>query len=246
MPRGTAQLVTVLVLGGLTIFATCASAQELAPLWGTSSTSILALNSFAFEPYDQPSNMMYTSFPANGIERFCPNASCTFVASVQLPTGAVVTAVELDALDTDPGAQVDADFAVCPALLPACIPLVTVGTGIAYIGGPILVPGTLTTPFTVNNQIETLVVEMRLGFANGICSFAGFRIVYGLQVSPAPGTATFGDVSTGHWAFQHIEALAASGITVGCTGSLYCPDRNLTRAEMAVFLSKALGLHWPN
>ncbi len=49
---------------------------------------------------------------------------------------------------------------------------------------------------------------------------------------------------TGHWAFQHIEALAASGITAGCSATEYCPDAPLTRAQMAVFLAKALGLHW--
>jgi len=64
------------------------------------------------------------------------------------------------------------------------------------------------------------------------------------QVSAAPGTASFNDVPTGHWAFRHIEALSASGITAGCGGGSFCPDTKLTRAEMAVFLAKALGLHY--
>ncbi len=64
------------------------------------------------------------------------------------------------------------------------------------------------------------------------------------QISPAPATATFNDVPTGHWAFQHIEAVASSGITSGCSASAYCPDQPITRAQMAVFLAKALGLHW--
>jgi hypothetical protein len=51
-------------------------------------------------------------------------------------------------------------------------------------------------------------------------------------------------VPTGHWAFRFIEALADSGITAGCGGGSFCPDNTLTRAEMAVFLSKALGLHY--
>jgi hypothetical protein len=40
--------------------------------------------------------------------------------------------------------------------------------------------------------------------------------------------------------------LAASGITAGCSTAppLYCPDDPLTRGQMAVFLSKALGLHF--
>jgi hypothetical protein len=63
-------------------------------------------------------------------------------------------------------------------------------------------------------------------------------------VSPAPGSATFGDVPTSHPFFQFIEALVASGITAGCGGGNYCPDAPLTRGQMAVFLSKALGLHF--
>jgi hypothetical protein len=64
------------------------------------------------------------------------------------------------------------------------------------------------------------------------------------QVSPAPSVATFSDVPTNHPQFQFIEALEASGITVGCGGGDYCPDSPLTRGQMAVFLAKALGLYW--
>ena len=43
----------------------------------------------------------------------------------------------------------------------------------------------------------------------------------------------------------YIEAIAAAGITSGCNPPIndkYCPDRNLTRGEMAVLLAKTLGL----
>jgi len=52
-------------------------------------------------------------------------------------------------------------------------------------------------------------------------------------------------VPTGHPFFQFIEALAAAGITGGCGNGNYCPDNPVTRGQMAVFLAKALGLHWP-
>lgn len=39
----------------------------------------------------------------------------------------------------------------------------------------------------------------------------------------------------------NIEAIAAAGITTGCTDVLYCPADAVTRAEMAVFLIRALG-----
>jgi hypothetical protein len=77
-------------------------------------------------------------------------------------------------------------------------------------------------------------------------NFDSVRVYYTLQVSPAPAVASFGDVPKGHQFFRFIEALAASGITSGCQSSppLYCPDQALTRGQMAVFLSKALGLHF--
>jgi hypothetical protein len=64
-------------------------------------------------------------------------------------------------------------------------------------------------------------------------------------VSPAPETASFADVPNSDSGYQYIEALKASGITGGCGGPNYCPDSPLTRRQMAIFLSKALGLHWP-
>ncbi len=67
-------------------------------------------------------------------------------------------------------------------------------------------------------------------------------LYYKLQVSPAPGVASFSDVPTSYWAFQWIEALKASGITQGVTPTTYEPESNVTRAQMAVFLAKALGL----
>jgi len=61
-----------------------------------------------------------------------------------------------------------------------------------------------------------------------------------------PSAPTFADVPDSHPFSQFIEALAASGITGGCGSGNFCPDNPLTRGQMAAFLSKALGLHWPN
>lgn len=72
------------------------------------------------------------------------------------------------------------------------------------------------------------------------------RLSWKRQVSPAPPGASFNDVPVNDTAFPFIEALVASGITAGCGGGNYCPDAPLTRRQMAVFLAKALGLHWPS
>jgi hypothetical protein len=76
--------------------------------------------------------------------------------------------------------------------------------------------------------------------------FGGVQITWHRQVSPPPATPTFADVPASDLAWPYVEALAASGITAGCGNGNYCPDATLTRRQMAVFLSKALGLHWPN
>ena len=65
-------------------------------------------------------------------------------------------------------------------------------------------------------------------------------------LGPAPSTAQFSDVPTTHPQFRFVEALTFAGITSGCGAGLFCPDAPLTRGQMAVFLSVALGLHWPN
>ncbi len=73
------------------------------------------------------------------------------------------------------------------------------------------------------------------------------RLLWHRQVSPAPAVASFDDVPTDHPFFQLIEAFRAAGITSGCNADppLYCPDAPVTRGQVAVFLSIALGLQWP-
>ena len=46
-----------------------------------------------------------------------------------------------------------------------------------------------------------------------------------------------------------IEMLAAAGVTMGCEVDAYCPSRAVTRAELATFLSRSIGLRpisWRN
>jgi hypothetical protein len=60
---------------------------------------------------------------------------------------------------------------------------------------------------------------------------------------PVQGTTTrFGDVAAGSTHAGAIEALARAGITNGCGNGNYCPDRPVTRAEMASFLTRTFPL----
>jgi S-layer homology domain len=81
---------------------------------------------------------------------------------------------------------------------------------------------------------------------DGSDKFNDVAIGYHRIVSAAPASPTFLDVPMSNPQFQFVEALAASGITVGCGGGNYCPNNPVTRGQMAVYLAKALGLHWPN
>ena len=66
---------------------------------------------------------------------------------------------------------------------------------------------------------------------------------YGSAYTPPVATGiVFGDVPTGSFAADWIEQLAIEGITGGCGDGNYCPDMNVTRAEMAVFLVRTFTL----
>jgi len=80
---------------------------------------------------------------------------------------------------------------------------------------------------------------------SGNVGFGGVVITWARTISEPPATATFGDVPTNYIYFKAIEALAASGITQSCGNGNFCPTQNVTRGEMAAFLARALGLHWP-
>ncbi|MBK9604186.1 MAG: S-layer homology domain-containing protein [Anaerolineales bacterium] len=58
-------------------------------------------------------------------------------------------------------------------------------------------------------------------------------------VPPAATGTAFADVSADHWAAAWIEQLVAEGITAGCGDGNYCPEAEVTRAQMAVFLLRS-------
>lgn len=78
------------------------------------------------------------------------------------------------------------------------------------------------------------------------CAFGSAIVVWRRTVSPGPAVATFTDVPTTDPRFRFVEAFVASGLATGCAPGRFCPDNGVTRGEMAVFLSTALGLHFPN
>lgn len=183
------------------------------------------------------------------------------LAPLSLPEGATIEKVCLYANDSDPG-----KFGYVRAVLiagklvpggegphvtaiPGAIAISTSDVGYGYYCSPPL-------SYTVRGKTDVDGDEILDAVAYSVLAYVplasqnslglgGVQITWKRPVSTPPSTPTFGDVPATDLAFPFIEALAASGITAGCAGGNYCPDATLTRRQMAVFLSKALGLHWP-
>jgi len=59
-------------------------------------------------------------------------------------------------------------------------------------------------------------------------------------VPPGPEEPTFGDVPADHWAYRHVEHAVACAIVSGYGDGNYHPDWDVTRAQMSVFVSRAI------
>jgi hypothetical protein len=172
------------------------------------------------------------------------NCDCAyrFATKLDLPAGAVIDFIGVNTATTADGAlgftlylrNESGGTPLASSSLPGHTSFAT-----DYLEGPlnILVPAN-------KDQAYVLVVDTASPSLYG--QYLGYvEIWWRRSVSDPPPTPTFGDVPGSHSFYKFVEALASSGITGGCGGGNYCPDSPLTRGQMAVFLSKALGLHWP-
>ncbi len=187
------------------------------------------------------------------------NGNQRWHASLPLPSGAVVTEVDLLVTDSDGASDITA------YLFGECFPVSSTGPhGAGYFwtaassgsagdsvipmtGSPLLLKGRgncSVGPSPVFDAYFYYYVGAYLETTSH--SLSGAAVKWYRSVSPAPLAATFGDVPTSHPFYQFVEALVASGVTAGCGSGNYCPDNPVTRGQMAVFLAKALGLHWPD
>jgi hypothetical protein len=246
--RLSLSLASMLLSGSLLAQATEPRALLPKPKsYGTDQISYYRVAASEFTLLDTTSGVVYTdtAYPtANNYERYSVGVPGWFVASPHLPSGAVVTYFELDSCDEDPVNDVVAYLSQCD-ILGHCNGLI----GMQSVNNAI--PCGFTSLDVSSNGLQvdnyrnqlTITVITQSGTSN--TRFAGVILGYKLQVSPPPLFADFNDVPTDHPYFQFIEALSNSGITAGCGNGDYCPDRAITRGEMAVFLAKALGLQWP-
>jgi hypothetical protein len=245
------------LLGAITLLGVAIEAMALevraeavdpaaARTFGTNSSIVHTISAHAFMP-ESDTDVSNLTYRGSSLARACNGGPCLLVAPVSLPAGAVLESFELDACDGSAIGQVRAEFIRVPAPTSAIQQVGLVQTGDAAISNPecALFPAPLTA-LTIDNRNNNYKVAVDLTGGNINTSFQAVRVFYRLQTSPAPVAATFDDVPTNHPFFALIEALAAAGITVGCstTPPLFCPDTVVTRAQMAAFLARALGLHW--
>jgi len=233
----------VLVLVVLLV-AWMAPAQEVipqrpaSPEWGTSDLTLYNLHSFEFVTIDSS-----TTFTFQDWMKYTTGGYSALVAGVHLPSGALIYAFNVSGCDDDGSLDFLVRLWQCPSLpvlAPCFAPIQKNSSSLSGCGYIV----SLGLSLTIDNYASTYFVEFNSLTGTASHRLDHIELWYRLQVSPAPASATFADVPTGHLFFQYVEALAASGITAGCGGGNYCPDQPVTRGQMAVFLSKALGLHW--
>jgi hypothetical protein len=170
-------------------------------------------------------------------------ALCSFLAPVQLPAGAQIMGFEMEACDNEP-----TDLGISGALLrcngPAPCEYFPVLSEAAQSGCAYTLVDLTSSGLNVDNYNNNYFFQYSSQPSPNL-TFRSVLIYYRLQLSTPPDTATFSDVPVGDLRRQYVEALAAAGISAGCGGGKYCPDDPVTRGQLAVFLAKALGLHFP-
>lgn len=224
------------------IFEGSASLADEPNNWGTSAPTFVTLPAWSARPIDSGVTYNFINSPCGqGIHRTAGNPWVKI--PIHVPAGAIVSGVEFNFCDTGAGAFT----AFWVRQVKNAAPVFTTLFGSVGTPGCVVQNTTLTPNQTIDNNANSYNIEINMGATDSTIQFCSARVIYRLQVSPAPATATFpNDVPTTHPFFRWIEALAAAGITGGCMPGSYCPNDPVTRGQMAVFISTALGLHFPN
>ena len=215
--------------------------------FGTTAYSVTSVDAAAFSSLDTFGDQILT---LNGERYFSATSSGhDFIGSVSIPEGVIIDFIGINNCDPAGGSftfslydatpgTTGGDFTLIDSLttnVNAC--LVDYNSSIGALG--------YSYPKNAGHNLHVRIVQNAGTPTGGTAGVRGVEVWWRRQVSPAPATSDFGDVPTSSPQFQFIEALYHSGVTAGCGGGNYCPDNPLTRGQMAVFLAKALGLHWP-
>ena len=226
-------------------FSRAQVAKPGAPDFGGVGYEVVSLTAYDFEPFRLVGTVTGVNDDENGFSWATGGTNPIFLASFQIPAGAVIDYVGLRYCDTDPASEFTGvlyDIFASGAfnfITNTEFPDQACGTAYNPVAAGYAWNG------NAGHSLDLYIFQGGPAVAGEI-KFRGAEVHFKRTVSPAPAVATFTDVPTDHPFFRYVEALAAAGITGGCGTGIYCPTNPVTRGQMAVFLSIALGLHFPN
>lgn len=238
--------------------ARSACAQGATETFGTGPQE-MTIDASAFRPYQAALGGAFNS--SDGYLYATPGSANHYIAPVALPDGAEITLMCLYAYDANPSSTASMQFeAKKLVFFPSAsvgryvVPGTFIRTNFDY-GYGVVCTSPLSYIFHTTADVDGTGVQniahrivASIDTTDGSTGFGGVLIDWHRQVSPAPATATFNDIPTSHPFFQFVEAINAAGIMGGCSTNppRFCPGAQVTRGQLAVFLSRALGLYWPN
>jgi hypothetical protein len=120
-------------------------------------------------------------------------------------------------------------------------PLDTLSFTTAGLGTPLIADGSqdINDVSTAKHSVTSSSGLLAIASADSNTSY-----YHGFLALSGSGGSPFLDVPTTHRFFDDIVWIAEEGITTGCNqgGTLYCPEDDVDRDQMATFLVRALGL----
>ena len=232
----------LLVVGSLSLVLVAsgtAEGQHVASeqIWGT-GVIVKTIPATSFVPVDAftAASMGVSSSGAGTVCNDLNGGACRFSSGIDLPTGAKIVGIDLEACDNTNLGYADVQVRVCPQ-----------GASCGGIAGVSTFPGCVTSTgadHTVQNAAEYYPIFVTIHDATASVAVRAVRIRYQLQLSEPPDVSSFDDVEQDDPDRPAIEAMVAAGVATGCGNENFCPDNPVTRAQLAVYLARALGLHW--
>ncbi len=245
-----------------TFSLTVGSAQiQIAQTTGTNAAGVTLASSPNPSAAGQAVELTATIFPstATGTVTFADGA--TTLGMVALSGGSASLSVSTLSIGTHSltatysGDASDSAGASAPLLQTVASQVITFGalTDVAIATPPFTISATASSGLTVNFTSNTTSVCTVSGSTvtivdSGGCSITASQPGNGTYAAAAPVTQTFtvlfSDVPTpsvdptSH--YNAINLLAQYGVTEGCAEGDYCPNDDVTRAEMAVFIIRSI------
>jgi hypothetical protein len=219
--------------------ALCAGVGSAQQVFGTKDYTVTKISALSFVPAD--SGLPYHT--SGSLGRYGDaNTDTHFYATFDWPSGSTLDYIGLTNLNDG-----------TPGVISVSL-LVRAGSGVSPVVTVTSTPHTTwaidknPTPFnqTVYSQDDGIfILDVETASSPNLQFFAGVEIWWKRNVGYPPGAPQFSDVPPTHQFYKFVEALAAAGITAGYGDGRFGVNDPVTRGQMAVFISDALGLHWP-